>query len=447
MRPLAVAAASAALVCSIAAASAAPGQLDSRFGRGGMVTTTFRHASAAAHGLAIQRDGRIVVAGQRDVGDNGDFALARYRADGRLDRSFGGDGKVTTSFGKGLGGASAVAIQPDGKTVAVGEAFEPATTRWDIALARYRRDGSLDRGFGTDGKVMTPLGSFASASAVDLQRDGKIVVAGVTSTGKGFGLAIAIVRFNRDGSPDSSFGIGGQVQTEVAGGAAVARAMAIQRDGRIVVAGYRYAPNGSGGPVHGVLLLRYRQDGSLDPTLGRGGIVTTLVDGGGTGTALVLQRDGRIVVAGTTIREFTDVGPPFHDPSDVAVLLYRADGGLDPSFGLGGIVTTHVGSDGVADSVALRRDGRILVARSTTLSATFGQRSVFTVLGYSANGSLDSRFGRHGVVTTAFRGTRAAAYDIAIQRNGKAVAAGESDGAHRSRPGFALARYRSFSWR
>src|SRR5205823_1963498 len=138
---------------------------------------------AHAFGMAIQRNGRIVVAGEREAGARRDFALARYQADGRLDRSFGGDGKVTTSVGAGLDGASAVAIQPDGKIVVAGEAFEASAPRWDVALARYRRDGSLDRAFGTDGKVMAPFGSFASASAVALQRDGKIVAAGVTSTG------------------------------------------------------------------------------------------------------------------------------------------------------------------------------------------------------------------------------------------------------------------------
>ena len=187
----------------------ANGTLDNTFGtvdsgqtRLGYATTTIGSADDVAYGLALQPDGKIVLAGQSNNGSNLDFALARYNANGTLDTSFGTGGKVTTAFGNGIDSISAVALQPDGKIVVAGY------TNTDFALARYNANGSLDTSFSNDGKVTTDLGTaFDAVYAVALQPDGKIVAAGEILTA--FGLA----RYNADGSLDTTFGEDGKVTT------------------------------------------------------------------------------------------------------------------------------------------------------------------------------------------------------------------------------------------
>ncbi len=168
------------------AAVAAPGDLDPSFGSSGKVTTDFG-GSDAASAVAIQTDGRIVAAGRSG---SGDFALARYNVDGSLDPTFGSSGMVMTDFG-GSDAASAVAIQPDGRIVTAGRSGSG-----DFALARYNADGSLDPSFGSGGKVTTDFGGFDLALGVALQSDGKIVAAG--QGGSSFDFALA--RYNADGS-------------------------------------------------------------------------------------------------------------------------------------------------------------------------------------------------------------------------------------------------------
>src|SRR6266536_6168109 len=156
------------------AAVAGPGALDPSFGTGGQVTTDFGGFDSA-QAVAVQSDGKILAAGSSG---GGDFALARYNADGTLDSTFGSGGKLTTDFG-GFDVALGVALQADGKIVAVGGGGSGS----DFALARYNADGSLDASFGSGGMVTTDFGGFEAATAVAIQGDGKIVVTGSTFSG------------------------------------------------------------------------------------------------------------------------------------------------------------------------------------------------------------------------------------------------------------------------
>lgn len=208
------------------AAEASPGHLDRSFGRNGKVGTGFTPQRDLALGVAIQLDGRIVAAG---TADSRRFALSRYRRNGRLDHSFGGDGKVTTRLLRGLTLAYAMAIQPDGKIVAVGSTANENA----FALARYRADGTLDPTFGEDGRVATRMGdSHSFALDVAIQPDGKIVVAGTAEFSR-----FALIRYEPNGDLDPSFGDGGIVTTDVTTGTDMAFGLAIQPDGSIVVAG------------------------------------------------------------------------------------------------------------------------------------------------------------------------------------------------------------------
>ncbi len=274
----------------------ANGTLDTTFGTSGKVTTDFAIGSQA-YSAAIQSDGKIVAAGGTFNLPNGDFALARYNADGTLDTSFGPnkDGKVTTDFASSYDVAFDVAIQSDGKIVAAGSAYG---TYLDFALARYNADGTLDTSFGPnkDGKITTDFASSADdARSVAIQSDGRIVAAGIAFNGTNYDFALA--RYNADGTLDTSFGPNkdGKVTTDFASGYYRAFSVGIQSDGRIVVAG-----NAWNGTNFDFALARYNPDGNLDTTFGTSGKVTTdFASGNDEALSVAIQSDGKIVVVGS----------------------------------------------------------------------------------------------------------------------------------------------------
>jgi uncharacterized delta-60 repeat protein len=220
------------LVCALVAipagsALAAAGDLDTSFGGDGKVTTNFTSGDDTGFAVGIQADGKIVAAGTAAFRE---FALARYNADGTLDTTFGGDGKVTTNLTSGADGALSVAIQADGKIVSAGAA---GGTGGRFALARYNIDGTLDTGFSSDGKLTTNFTSGPDvAFGVAIQGDGKIVAAGTA----GF-RQFAVARYDADGTLDSTFGGDGKVTTDFTSGDDFGGALVLQADEKAVVAG------------------------------------------------------------------------------------------------------------------------------------------------------------------------------------------------------------------
>jgi len=272
------------LALASGSAQAASGQLDTSFGFKGKVTTRIGAASNVS-GIALQPDGKVLVVGSALIDGRSDFALARYRGNGSLDTSFGRTGRVVTSIGsRDL--AFAVAVQRDGKIVVAGASDNGQ--RIEIAVARYTANGSLDSSFGSDGVVTTAPGdAYSAANAITIQSDGKIVVAGSTE------WDFALVRYNPDGSLDNTFGMRGTVTTSIGGPRDRATSIAVQRDGKLVVAGRT-----GGYEAAWFALARYNRDGSLDTSFGRSGVVTTRVKGYDEAQALVLQADGKVLVAG-----------------------------------------------------------------------------------------------------------------------------------------------------
>src|SRR5262249_44539014 len=198
------------------------GSLDPTFGSSGKQTTDFFGNQDSAFGLVIQPDGKIVLAGYAHHGDDtptSDFGLARYNPDGSLDQSFGAGGKITTDFFGSNDVAYRIALQPDGKLVLAGLTFNPATSSNDFAMARYKPDGSLDHSFGAGGKQTTDFfGGFDYAAGLAIQPDGKIVLAGVAGHGNNVSTYdFALARYNQDGSLDHSFGDGGKQTTDFFG--------------------------------------------------------------------------------------------------------------------------------------------------------------------------------------------------------------------------------------
>jgi uncharacterized delta-60 repeat protein len=229
-------------------AAALPGDLDPSFGGDGKVTTAFA-GDAGANAVVVQ-DGKLVAARSAVVGTS-DFALARYNRDGSLDRSFGTGGRVTTDFGGGGAQAQALVVQADGKLVAAG-LMNDGTANADFAVARYRPNGTLDPSFGTGGRVGTDLGAFDVARALVVQ-DGRLVAAGLTFTGEFASGNFALARYRQNGVLDTSFGAGGTVTTDFAGGEDRAEALVAQGD-RVVAAGSTVGASGG----QQFALARYR---------------------------------------------------------------------------------------------------------------------------------------------------------------------------------------------
>lgn len=290
--------------------------------------------------MAVQPDGKIVVVGRHQETDDEFagccwFTVARYNSDGSVDTSFGGgDGWVSPGLAGGAEDAAGVAVQPDGKIVA--GAFAGG---W-FAVVRYLPDGSPDGAFGGgDGVTMTSFsetgGGGAVAHDLALQPNGKIVMAGYAGA-TAFDFAVA--RYNADGSPDTTFSGDGKVTTDL-GGYNWGQTVAVQSTGRIIVGGQsadRFA------------LVRYNLDGSRDLTFGTGGVATT--DFGGTAGVndLVLQPDDRIVAGGAG------------QAGDFLLARFNADGTLDTGFGTGGRTTTDFGSGDRLNALALQSDGKVV---------------------------------------------------------------------------------------
>jgi len=413
--------------------------------RAGLVVTSIGPAANNDSGTSVTvlADGRILVAGVATTASCGeDIALARYLADGTLDTSFGGgDGIVTTAIGPGSNSdvGNSVVVQADGR-ILVGGFARTKAGGFDFALARYNADGTLDAGFGGgDGIVTTAIGSGSATDighSVTVQADGRILLAGFATTGAG-GTDFAVVRYNANGTLDTSFSGDGIVTTAIGPGtnSDVAHNVLVQPNGRIVVSGF--AQTSSRG--NDIAVVRYNANGSLDSSFSGDGRQTTSI-GPGTaddrGYGLSLLADGRILVGG--FAQTTAGG------NDFALVRYNANGSIDTVFGGGdGIVTTAIGP-GTADdrgfAQVLQADGRILLGGFATTS---GGGEDLALARYNADGTIDTGFGGgDGILTTAV-GPGAGIDEIggiAVQADGRILAGGFATTAAGGQD-FLLARY------
>ncbi|MEO8071917.1 MAG: FG-GAP-like repeat-containing protein [Acidobacteriota bacterium] len=413
--------------------------------RGGIVTTVLG-GDAEIISAARQPDGKIVAVGSAN---GGAFGLVRYTSTGSLDTSFGTGGKVTTLFSdiRSSQAASSLVIQPDGKIVVAGMVLldfsDPRFNHYNFGLARYNTNGSLDTTFGTNGLVITDIAANKAdvPVALVLQSDGKIVAAGFN------GAAIApqipsdfvLVRYNSNGSLDSTFGTGGIVITDFNNDVDFASSLVIQPDGKMIAGGWTYTlANHS----YDFALARYNSNGSLDNSFGSGGkVVADLsgasnLPGGDVMTGMVLQPDGKILCAGT--------GEPNQQTTltDFVIARFNPNGSLDGTFGTNGKVSTDFdGSYDFASSIALQPDGRFVVAGvangrlenrlETKLRINYDGFAIgspttsdFAVARYNPNGSLDLSFGTGGKGQTDIFGSLDAATKVLILPNGNILALG-----------------------
>jgi len=327
-----------------------------------------------------------------------------------LDATFGESGTASI---EGFGGdRSGMAVQADGKIVMVGGTFT------DFVMARFNADGSIDEGFGNGGKVTTNLvpGTQEESLGVAMQPDGKIVVAGYTGQSAGPSV-LALARYNPNGDLDPSFGTGGKVITTIVG-RAFAVAINTSQEMKILVAG--------DDPARGdFVLARFAANGALDSTFGTNGTLTTDIGAGDIATNLVILPDGRILAGG---------GSSIAANSS-ALARYLPTGALDTGFGNGGKVALP--GHRVGEGMVLLSDGKIVLAGNADGSSAAA--TVFALMRLDADGGIDSSFGTAGIVTTPITTLGDAAFAVAVQADGKIVAAGRSSATTNSN--FAVARY------
>jgi len=387
--------------------------LDPNFATGGVSSSklipTGDH-SPTANAVAVQPDGKIVAAGTINTSNdpdspNSDFLVVRYNPNGTLDQTFGTAGFVTTDFAAGSGDV-AKAVAID----ASGNILVAGSSNTDFALARYDASGNLDTSFNTTGKVTTNFGSVDAACAMALQPDGKIVLAGMSLS------KFALARYYADGTLDdghlggAGFSADGILTTDVGTGTDVANAVLIQPDHFIVAvgtSGTKFA------------LARYDASGNLDTSFNTTGKVTTAFGSlNAQGVGAALDGNGNIVVAGVASGKF-------------ALARYlTTDGSLDASFA-GGKITTDLGGSARANAVAVQADGKIVAAGHAA--------GKFALTRYNADGTLDATLGLGGKLVGFGTPAGGDGRAMAIQADGAFVLAGSTFSS--TGTCFAVARY------
>lgn len=408
--PLAIIAA----IIMFTGALAADEILDPNFGTNGIMTSNFGGINNSTIRVILQTDGKIIVSGYYQTSTP---FVARYNSSGTVDTSFGTNGSIIPLIGAFTG--SQVAIQSDGKIVVAGSSGN------SFAVARYNSNGtSLDTTFGTNGVAILPSDpgeSRYSPSDLAVESDGKIVVAG-THSNQGNFIDFAIARFNSDGAP---------YETDFFNGLIIldkfnfpnnrynyGRAVAIQSDGKIVMSGGMMDYEGDGQ----ISLVRLNQDSSLDTatfgTNGKGTVTAAVPNFYGYESSLALQADGKIVVAGTTYDDYNNIN------ENLVVARFNGDGSLDTAFGGTGIVITDLGNNENGNDLVIQPDGKIVLV-GKIYDPNF---SDLLLVRYNSDGSLDNTFGVNGKIISNFGNTPDSGNGLAIQTDGRIIAAGSSNG-------------------
>ena len=331
-----------------------------------------------------------------------------------LDSTFGVNGKVITALGSFGNKGNSVAIQSNEKIV-IGGNFQTSFTTSDFALIRYNNNGTLDTSFGIGGQVITPIENRSEGNSLVIQTDGKIILGGYSKQ------YINLVRYNKNGVLDTTFGLGGKVITNIKNYySEKCKSIAIQSDGKIVLGGYGQHNNNDKSYF---LLVRYHNNGILDSTFGTNGIVIGNI---GKANTMGIQNDGKILLGGYSNLSF-------------ALERYNSNGSLDSTFGIDGKVITSIKSSSRGNTLAIQEDRKILLGGFSINNSS----SIldFTLQRYLSNGSLDNTFGVNGTVITPLGGS-SEANSVAIQNNEKILLAGYTKNSSNVK-NFALVRYNS----
>lgn len=410
--------------------------LDTLFGVGGKTVTDFNGQPNSAYSVALA-DGKILVAGSLTTNGDADFALARYNADGTLDTTFGNGGIITTDFGSAADEAYAMSVEVINAStykIVLAGTTQTASGYFDFAVARYNADGSPDSGFGAnhDGKVVVDFAhDFDRATAIAFQSGGKILITGSATVA--FNSEFGMLRLNDDGSLDTSFGANhtGKVLNDWGGALSESAAVAVQGDGKIVIAGYAY-DYGTGDADAAV--ARYTADGLLDTSFGVAQSGMVKIDFGqidDRAQAVTVQADGSILLAG--------YANDFNGNSDFVLTRLTSGGQVDTTFGpagMNGIVLTDFGGMDQAYALAVQADGKIVVGGHSGEDCAHD----FAVARFTSDGMLDADFGPGGKIVTDM-GQDDTVVGLAIDSAGGVIAAGSSVIIQAGAADFALARF------
>lgn len=409
------------------------GTLDPGFGTGGIVTTAIGTTSSIGD-IIVQPDGKPVVAGLYVNGVNGfDFALARYNYDGTPDNSFGTGGVATLVAGNTYGGLNSIALQTDGKIVAAG--YIDGGANKDIVVARFTANGTPDISFGTGGMVISHVDDFDDFSYdVLVQPDGKILAAGhYNGTSTGFNSAIALLRFNANGTPDNSFGTNGIVTALVGPSHTFLAAITLQADGKILVAGNSMVDNTSS--YEDFIILRFNSNGSPDNSFDGDG---RLLFGMGNNArdelkSIVVRPDGKILAAGQTNNISTI--------NRYVVCQLNVNGSFDNGFGTNGIlvVDPQAADYNFLADMFLQPDGKLLICGTNSTTAAITD---FIMYRFLPSGLADPVFGNNGKVITDFR-LIDNAYCMTAQNSRIYLAGSSSANPLGFNPEFTIAAYRN----
>lgn len=398
----------ASLLCVImlgaAPVLAAPGEIDSTFNSTGLATNPVGFAVAGP--VALLPDSKIAVGLVGPAGSQAAMAVARYKADGSIDQTYGAGGVAATLIGSIGCVPTSLGVEPTGKLVLAGKCdyFAPGVGTLNYAaLVRFNVDGALDPTFGVGGIVTTMVGEATAIAAISVKQDGSIVVAGDRySSGTGTGSFVA--RYLPNGNLDTTFGASGFAVTTVGGVTSFAHGLAIQGDGKIVTVG-----RGAIAPtfIDQMYIARHLPDGALDASFGFSGIVVTAFVDGAVARSIAIQPDGKILIVGA-IGNFTPM--PL-----MAMMRLNSDGSLDATLNAGGVAAMQ---PGIGYAVSLQPNGAILVG-----AATDGSSNAAPILArYASNGTPDVNFGLNGVATwpAAMQGN---VTSISIQPDGRIITA------------------------
>jgi uncharacterized delta-60 repeat protein len=273
--------------------------------------------------------------------------------------------------------------------------------------------GDLDKTFGNGGKVNVGIsGYYDVAKSMALQHDGKIVVVGYGKESLASFKGLSVARYLQNGEMDFDFGnlgVIGRVTTDLEG---EANSVVIQKDDKIVITGYSISPATNNEEI---TLIRFTENGNIDKSFGNKGLVITEISNEkDEGESVAIQRDGKIVVVGATDHKPT---------TDIVLVRYNENGSIDYSFGINGIVITDIKSSmDIGKSLVIQDDGKIIVSGFTHIINKF----FMTLLRYDTNGDLDTTFGESGIVITEINGRRGK-MDMAIQNDGKIILVGPSE--------------------
>jgi uncharacterized delta-60 repeat protein len=386
------------LVAFMSARYNTDGSLDNSYNGNGKLLTPIPGKLGRANAAFIRQDGKIILAGHANTFVVSDFAVLRYEANGTLDTGFDGDGIAVVEPGNSADWIQDMTVQPDGKILAGGYSFGGYL---NTTVARFLPGGALDTGFGDQGSVTYSIEDLDTfTNDVLVQPDGKILV----SVGSYLPGRYVTLRYNANGTPDNSFGTAGVATISVGIQSDNAAAMALQPDGKILVAGYS-----NDSPSVGILsMIRMNPNGTLDNSFGSGGSSRFFfTQHQNSINTMALQNDGKIVIAGSDSQSGSE---------GFFVCRFTSNGGFDNSSGDAGAAYATFGANSHGSSVAIQNDGKIVVSGSNnTLDGAVAR--------FNTNGTPDNSFDGDGkMVVPRQNGTQYLISDIALQPNGKIVA-------------------------